>query len=57
LLPLSIDALVHKNSGNNNEMLRFLNDYTVAFEADIINLLTDNLRILSFHNLRVSTIT
>ena len=39
LLPLSIDALVQKNSGNNNAMLRFLNDYTVAFEADIINLL------------------
>ena len=39
LLPLSIDALVQKNSGNNYEMLRFLNDYTVAFEADIINLL------------------
>ena len=39
LLPLSIDALVQKNSGNNNAMLRFLNDYMAAFEADIINLL------------------
>ena len=39
LLPLSVDALVQKNPENNNAMLRFLNDYMVAFEVDIINLL------------------
>ena len=39
LLPLSIDALVHKTPEHNEAMSPFIKDYMVAFEADIINML------------------
>lgn len=39
VLPSSIEHFVNKVTGHNDAMLQLVNDYMVAFDADIINLL------------------
>ena len=39
LLPPSIDSLVRELTEHNDAMVQLVNDYMIAFEADIINLL------------------
>ena len=39
LLPPSLENLVHELTDHNDAMVQLLKDYTIAFEADIINLL------------------